>query len=181
MGQGKTLVRRSPPAQAERHATRHAMMLVAAGGSALALGLLVYLTDRGGAHASLMPAIPAAGEHHLFGVLGQWLPSFVHTFAFGLFTAAMVPAVSALRVGACAAWCAVNVVFELGQHPQISRPLASALRAALGPGPVTRLLAHYFQRGTFDVGDIVATILGALAATAVLFLVRAIEEKHHVR
>src|SRR5258706_10120219 len=112
MGQTKTTVWMSPPTQAAHDATQHAMLLFAAGGLALAIGLLVYFTDRGGAHVSLMPAIPAAGGRRVFGVLGQWLPSFVHTCAFSLFSAAMLPAVPALRIGACATWCVVNVAFE---------------------------------------------------------------------
>jgi hypothetical protein len=74
--------------------------------------------------------------------------------------------------------CVVNVAFEFGQHPQVSGPLVSAPRAALGPGPVTRLRANYFLHGTFDVGDIVPAILGGLAAALV---VRTIEEKQHAQ
>lgn len=152
-----------------------------AAGLLLALGLLVYVADRGSSHVPLLQAIPIAGGHALFGVLGGWLPSFVHAGAFGLLTAAALPAVPALRIGACACWGVVDVAFEFGQHPQLSGRLASALHSAFGNGPVTRALSNYFVHGTFDIGDIVAAILGALAATSLLMLLRSMEERHHAR
>jgi hypothetical protein len=145
--------------------------LVVPGCLALAAGLFVYLTDRDSAHAMLVPSVAAFAGLHLFGALGQWLPSFVHPFAFSLFTAATLQSRSAWRYGACAAWCAVNVAFELGQHPQVSSRLATALQG-IGPASLTRPLANYLLRGTFDGGDIVAAVLGALAAGSVLWLLR---------
>ena len=146
---------------------------------ALALGLLVYLADRDARHAVLIPAFAALAGSNLFGALGPWLPSFVHPFAFSLFTAAALPSRSAWRHGACAAWCAVNVAFEVGQHPNVSARLAEGLRANLGPSSVSRTLADYFLRGTFDLGDIVAAVIGAIVAAGVLRLVQGDSENHH--
>jgi hypothetical protein len=153
-----------------------AVLLAATGGLALAIGLLVYLTDRGVSHAVLIPTIGALAGSNLFGALGQWLPGFVHPFAFSLFTAAALPSWSAWRYGACAAWCAVNVAFELGQHPSVSARLADALHDIFGPTSLTQTLASYFLHGTFDVGDIGAAVLGAFAAAGLLFLLRRISE-----
>ena len=144
----------------------------------LLLGLLVYLTDRPASHALLMPTMPRldlwAGRP-VFGAMGQWLPSFVHPLAFSLLTAAALPAKSTAatpRYGVCAAWCAVNLLFELGQHAAVREPLAAALLDLPGRTLPARWLASYFLRGTFDVGDLIAAMLGALAAAAVLHLVQ---------
>jgi hypothetical protein len=138
------------------------------GCAALLLGVLVYLTDRDTSRTLLIPGVPALAASHWFGTVGQWLPSAIHPFAFSLLSAAALPAPRSRAYGACLVWCVVNVVFEMGQHPLISAPLAQALDAAFGRGPIGGALARYFVRGTFDVGDIVAAVAGALAAAAVV-------------
>jgi hypothetical protein len=135
--------------------------LVGGGGVALAAGVLVYVIDR---------SHPGAGGS-VFGALGGWLPSFAHTLAFSLFTAATLPPRPAARYGACAAWCAVNVAFELGQHPLIGQPLAQALLDMFGGSAPMRWLAGYFIHGTFDARDIGAAVAGALVAATVLQVV----------
>jgi hypothetical protein len=135
---------------------------------ALLLGAVAYLTDRAATHALLVPPFAMLPGTRVFGGVSQWLPSFVHPFAFSLFTASALPPSARNRALACVAWLAIDVAFEIGQHPQFGRRLASALEDALGSGPVAQALANYFRRGTFDVGDIVAAVLGTLAAAAVL-------------
>ena len=138
---------------------------------AFAVGLLVYLTDRDASKAALIPTVTWLAGSNVFGALGGWLPSFVHTFAFSLFTAAVLPQRSVPRYGACIAWFAVNVAFEVGQHRLVSVRLAEVLEGGLGGMPLTRPLASYFVHGTFDPGDIVAALLGAMAAGTVLRLI----------
>ena len=172
---------RSSPAPASADSWQRPAVLVAAGCFAIALGLLVYAADRPAGHALLIPAFPALTGGRLFGTLGQWLPSFVHPFAFSLFTAAALPSRATPRYGACIAWCAVNLAFEVGQHPQISGRLAKVVHDVLGQSPPAGALANYFVRGTFDVGDIAAVILGALAAAAVLRLIQPVPESTHAQ
>lgn len=162
-------------------AWRRSATLAAIGCTAFAMGLLVYLTDRDASRAMLIPAVALLTGSHALGALGGWLPSFVHTFAFSLFTAAALPERSAPRYGACIAWFAVNVAFELGQHPLVSVRLAEMLSGGLGGMPLTRPLASYCVHGTFDSGDIVAALLGALAAGAVLRLMHRRQEKNHAQ
>lgn len=157
-----------------------AALLAATGSLALALGLLVYLTGREASHALLIPGVAVLAGSGWFGVLGHWLPSLVHPFAFSLFTAASLPSLSSWRYGACFAWSAVNVAFEVGQHADVSARLAEVLHSSLGQTALTRTLANYFVRGTFDGGDIVAAVIGALAAAGVLRLVLSISENDHV-
>jgi hypothetical protein len=154
-------------------------VLTAFGSIALAMGALVYLTDRAASRALLMSGIHLTLSGPLFGALGQWLPSFVHPFAFSLFTAAVLPPgrVSARR--ACVVWCLLNIAFELGQLRPVSVFLAQAMRAHLGSTAPVTLIANYLLRGTFDPGDIVAAVLGALTAAAVLNHVQPTTELHH--
>jgi hypothetical protein len=158
-----------------------AAIIAGTGCVAFAVGLVLYLTDRAGSHALLVPAIGALAASNVFGALGQWLPSFVHPFSFSLFTAAALPPSPAPRYGACVAWGAVNVAFEVGQHPQVSASLAESLQASLRAVPLSQPLARYFIDGTFDSGDIAAALLGALAASAVLHLVHLDQEHNHAQ
>ncbi|MBK8104600.1 MAG: hypothetical protein IPK42_03155 [Betaproteobacteria bacterium] len=166
--QGVVRVRRAnPPA-----------VLVGLGGFALLVGVLVYLIDRDPARAMLFPRIAALDTGALFGAIGAWLPSFIHTFAFSLFTAAALKRAASPAYGACAAWWAVNLAFEAGQHEQLSSYFADWLNLAFGPTWLARALSNYFLRGTFDVGDIAAVTAGALAAAGVLVLVQHQETRH---
>jgi hypothetical protein len=144
--------------------------LAALGIGALLLGLLVYWVDRTPGHAMPIAAVDALGGGPSFGVWGLWLPSFVHPLAFGLFTAALLPTRSGWRVGACVLWGAVNAAFEFGQHALVSAALAAMLLGGAGPAaaPWRQALARYFVAGTFDGGDLVATVLGTAVAVAVL-------------
>ena len=145
----------------------------------MAVGLLVYLADRDPSHAALIPAVAALAGGSLFGVVGHWLPSVAHPFALSLFTAAVLPSRSAWRYGVCAAWCVVNVAFELGQHPRVSVHLADLLRSCIGHSGLCRSLSDYFLLGTFDGADVAAVASGALAAAAVLRLTQRLAEKNH--
>lgn len=165
-------------ADAAARMRRRTWLLVALACLALALGTLVYLSDRDGSRATLIPTIGALAGGDRFGHLGLWLPSFVHPFAFGLLSAAALPALGACRYGACLAWCMLNLAFELGQHPLLSLRLAEALHQALGHTPLTHSLSSYFMRGTFDLNDVVAVILGSLAAAAVLRLLSPRSKEH---
>lgn len=145
---------------------------------ALACGMLVYMTDRNAARVLLLPNMAALDAGPLFGALGQWLPSFVHPFAFSLLSAAARPRSAAPAYGVCAAWWAVNIVFEVGQHELIGAHIAEFLQRALGRTGLARTLANYFLHGTFDAGDIMAATAGALAAALVIYLFHRLEAGH---
>lgn len=155
-----------------------AAVLVAAGLVAMAIGLLVYLADRDASHAALIPAVAAISGRNLFGAVGQWVPGFVHPFAFSLFTAATYPSRSSAGYLACIAWWAVNIAFEVAQYPGIDRSVAEAAERVFGASWSERLLSGYVLRGTFDVGDLIAATGGAVAAAAVLYFVHRLEVNH---
>lgn len=145
-----------------------AALLVAPGMAALSVGLLVYLTDRDPSKASLILAVSWLQGAIAFGAVGGCLPTLAHTFAFSLFTAAALPRRSSPPYGACVTWFALNAAFEVGQHPQVSLRLAALLERDDLAGPLSSALANYFVRGTFDVRDIGAALIGAVLAGATL-------------
>lgn len=166
----RTLAHAGEPASAGR--AREAMQLAAIGGAALLLGVLVYLADRPAGTATGLPAgVWRHGPTTLFGAVGAWLPSFVHPFAFALVTVALRPVTGAPALRVCAAWWAVNVVFEVGQRPEASHAIGAALRTGFGQDWPSRALANYFLHGTFDRADLLAATAGAVAAAWVIHLV----------
>ena len=166
--------------EAEQICFRSRLPLVSAS-LALAVGMLVYLTDRTASSSMLVPDIGAHARLHAFGTLGQWLPSFVHAFAFSLLTAAALHPRAGPAYPVCVIWGALNVLFEIGQYPLVSARLADTLRDCERWLPFARSLSNYFVRGTFDPGDVVAAILGATAAAVVLLLSHHREEMRHAR
>jgi len=160
---------------------RRPALMAATGCVALAFGLLVYLLDRSPTRALLIPSIATLAGSPMFGVIGQWLPSFAHPFAFSLFTAAALKPRARPRYDACIAWGAINVAFEFGQHPLLSGRLSEALQDTLGRTAPVRAVANYFVRGTFDVGDVLAALAGALAAGVVLHQLQPRPEPEHAR
>lgn len=146
-------------------------VLIGSGVLALAVGVLVYAVDRQASPMALTlpPGSLAAGA--LFGILGQWLPSFVHPFAFSLFTAAVHPSGARPPYWPCVAWWGVNVIFELGQSRGVDAAIATVLQDVPGQAWLARPLSEYLVRGTFDAGDLVAATAGAVAAACVLRMI----------
>jgi len=158
---------------------RGSTALVGLGLLVLLVGVLPYLTDRSASRMLLIPAVQGLASVNLFGMVGQWLPSFAHTLGFSLLTAAALGLGAAPRHGACAAWCLINAAFEFGQHLHFKAQLADAVQGGWGSAPWARPLAQYFLRGTFDWADMAAAVAGALAAAAVLSLLHPdVEFKH---
>jgi hypothetical protein len=151
------------------------------GSGALAFGVVVYLADRDVSRSALMPLIDPHLGHHIFGSIGSWLPSFVHPFAFSLFTAAALAPRATPHYGACVAWGAINVAFEVGQHPAASASISRVLHGAADHWPEVQFVVRYFALGTFDPGDIAAACLGALAAALVLHLVHRQGDRPHAQ
>jgi hypothetical protein len=145
--------------------------LVALGCLALGVGIFVYLTDRDPSRAALIPAVTALAQGHLFGAIGLWLPSFVHPFAFSLFTAAVQSPRRSPAYWACAMWWAINIAFEVAQAPNVSVDVADMLPQLFGQSWLTNTISNYLLQGTCAVADLVATTAGAAAAAAVLHFI----------
>jgi hypothetical protein len=156
---------------ARRGARLRPLLLAVIGGAALAIGILVYLADRVAGHAAWVPHLAVFDGFHLFGMLGLWLPSLAHPLAFSLFTAAMLQPGTLARWGVCTFWGLVNVGFEVAQISAFKPYLTEPLQGRPGEWAVTRALLNYCIHGTFDPFDVLAALLGALAAGVILFVV----------
>jgi len=145
----------------------------------LAVGALVYMLDRPAETAYLLPRALsfARAPHPAFALLGGSLPEFIHVYGFILLTAAVSSSPVRL-VPICAFWWAVDSLFEIGQHPAIAPVIAAALPNWFRGIPVLDHVANYFLRGTFDPADLVAIVLGTVAAFLTIRLIRQSEVSH---
>ena len=135
----------------------------------LTLGTTVYLLDRSWQQLAIAQVIPLThARSPMFGVLGGSLPSFAHVCAFALLTAALLDGGRRLNQVICFGWLAVNVAFELGQHPKLAASIANAAPAWFRHVPILNQTPTYFLSGMFDPLDILFATLGALAAYLVI-------------
>jgi hypothetical protein len=150
--------------------------------AALALGLLVYALDRPPGSAYFLPAdwSLAANHSRWFGRLGGYVPEFAHVYAFSLLTVIVLGAWRKLALPSCAAWWAIDSLFEIGQHAAISPHIAAAVPRWFDGIPFLENAAPYFLRGTFDPWDLVAIAFGALAAFATVLLLQWEGRRHAV-
>ena len=135
-------------------------------GIALALGVAVYVLDRGAGAIAFLPSgwTGIGRPEAVFGPAGRWLPSLAHGLAFGLLVGCWFRRTSS-RLIACAAWTAIAAAFEIGQIPVVAHALAALLSGPLSALPFAEPLSACFRNGLFDPLDLIATLLaGALAA-----------------
>lgn len=148
--------------------------------AALLVGAAVYLLDRQPQTVYLLADWVGADRKMsgVFGGLGNSLPTFVHVYAFSLFTVAVL---SVSRRGAavcCFIWAVVDGLFELGQLDAVARVIAEHVPAWFGVTPLLENTANYFHAGTFDVFDLVSIALGAIAAYVTFQLINSRTRNH---
>lgn len=141
--------------------------------AALALGGLLYLLDRPADRTYFIPrlladAVQPSGELGLFGALGQQLPTFLHTFALCLLTAALLRVGWRGALGICGAWLATDALFEIGQQPNLAEWLVRHLPDWFRFIPVLDNTAAYFLQGRFDPADLLSIVAGAVLALPVI-------------
>ncbi len=133
----------------------------------LLAGIFFYLVDRPpdriyfiqqiGTQFSLFDKTPL-----LFGKLGDWFPTFAHVTAFSLLTAAFWGGSRKRVATICTAWAGINILMELGQkYKAVAIDLTPAWFSQI---PGFKNTAPYFQQGSFDRMDILAAVMGAVAA-----------------
>lgn len=147
----------------------------------LVVGTLIYIVDRQPGSAAALPASLSlhSGVTRWFGAAGDWLPSFLHAFAFSVLTALVLPRTLSHAAAACAGWALVETAFEVGQHAAVSPWLVQALAPFAGTAPGAIQLQRYFAAGSFDPADVAAGIAGATLAFVVLALIHRITGTEH--
>jgi len=141
------------------------------GAAALLVGALVYVVDRApdetyfiystGVNISLHNILP-----NLFGPIGNFLPAFIHVFAFALITAGVISCGKKGWVIICLSWFLIDSAFEFGQ--KYGTWTANHIPGFFADIPILENTKAFFLRGTFDVHDFVAMAMGAITAYAVL-------------
>jgi hypothetical protein len=96
------------------------------------------------------------------------LPTFTHTVAFALLTAALVLPGQRGALFACLLWLGIETLFEAGQAPSVSMWLSGYVPAWFSRVPILDHAGSYFRGGTFDPNDLAAAVLGALIAYWIL-------------
>lgn len=134
--------------------------------SALIVGFCIYLFERQADSVYLFTVFSFSPAHQFSfsGVIGQWLPSLVHTYAFILLTALAVGINTRVMLASAMFWLLTGWLFELGQYPSIAAELVEHIPAWFSGIPLLENVGAYFQHGTFDPMDLLATLVGAVAA-----------------
>lgn len=142
--------------------------------AALTVGLLVYLLDRQPEHTYFLPhaLTQVHAPYALFGVAGNYLPTFLHVYAFMLLTVAVVGSTNARLILIGAAWFVIASLSEFGQHPAVSPLIAASLPAWFAHFPALDNTAAHFLRGTFDPLDLLSIAAGTGVASITVALTR---------
>jgi hypothetical protein len=131
----------------------------------LAAGFAIYATAR---PATVFAFFPHASDPVALPAWLRWMlgpaPTFVHVVAFSLMSGAVIGRTRRQIYGVCAAWAVIEVGFELAQHPAFRNWLTQHGAFVLQ----ISLLGSYLAHGTFDLGDLVAALVGAALAAWIL-------------
>ena len=149
-----------------KHLSRHARIVqVSAGMGALLLGVMVYLVDRSPDSVYFIPSwLSMSGYfNQVFGVIGNYLPTFVHPFAFILLTSAFVEPKNKNILIICWAWFTIDSLFEFAQMTSVAQWLVTVV-PAFNNIPVLENTQNYLVNGTFDALDVLSMLLGTVAA-----------------
>jgi hypothetical protein len=149
-------------------------ILVGLGG--LSLGALVYLFERSpesyGFGVIVRDYLGFIRPPRMsFGVLAHNLPSFAHVFAFSLMTAGFLGTRRKGNLLICLLWFLIDTVFEIGQGLKHISLAIIPEWLEVHTLPMASL-QEYFRNGTFDIRDIAAGLLGAVAAFVVAEFMR---------
>ena len=139
----------------------------------LLLGSLVYVIDRSPNQVyftrffGIQVKMFDAGTP-LLGSLGMRLPAFFHVLSFSLITGSFFKSSKSRYLMICLFWLLVNTCFELGQkYKTFAVKLTPDFFETI---PFLENTRTYFQKGTFDVYDLAAFLIGALAGYGLLLI-----------
>ena len=140
------------------------------GSLSIFIGVLIYITDRPADHTYFLNLIPANLDFqfmpNVFGLFGDFLPSFFHVAGFALLTAGIMACGNKGYIVICLFWTAVNGAFEVGQKYSIAA-------AAMVPDWFEGIFIldntkNYFTQGTYSNLDMTGIIIGASVAFFIL-------------
>jgi hypothetical protein len=140
------------------------------GGLALAVGVAVYIVARPAGSVAFLPrnlSIPVTLPPSLREITGP-LPTLAHSFAFCLFSAAVLRSRRIHASVICAAWFGIEAAFEIGQHHRVSAWLVPRIPAWFERVWLLANTRPYFAHGTFDWMDLAAAAVGAAIAFLVI-------------
>lgn len=131
---------------------------------------MVYLFDRPGSSVYFIPNWwpGVTWTPSFFGGLGQYLPTFSHTFAFILLTTAVIGVHRRAALLACAGWLVVDSVFEIAQADLLADRIVQFLPHWFSEWPLLDNFAAYLLVGRFDPFDLVSIVLASVAACLLL-------------
>ncbi|MCF6217623.1 MAG: hypothetical protein L3J62_04170 [Gammaproteobacteria bacterium] len=160
---------RDPPPFSDKKSA-HQWLRFFLGIFSLIIGSLVYLVDRPADTSYLIPQSLSLFESSatLFGVAGNYLPTFSHVFAFILITAALSPVRHSTYLLICGAWLIIECLFEMMQHSAINEFIISGLATAVTEQPLVEHAINYFQNGRYNTMDMLSIVAGVIAAYFVL-------------
>jgi hypothetical protein len=143
---------------------------IAAGAASLLGGVAYYLVVRPPGSVWFLPAsvslhapIPLVVAH-----LTGFVPTLAHTLGFSLISAGVLSTGRCAGALVCAAWFALESVFELGQRASISSWLIVHQPAWIDRVWLLGNAPRYFARGTFDLVDISSSAAGAAIACFII-------------
>lgn len=142
----------------------------------LCVGVLVYVLDRQVESVYFLTEWFSLNNEpiHLFGSAGDYLPTFIHAYAFILLTVAVATPSIINAIFACMAWFTIDSLLEVGQIDSIAQWIALHTPDWFSDIPFLENTTDYFLTGTFDVLDLVSIAAGTLAA----YLTFKLAEKH---
>lgn len=142
------------------------LLQITAATGALCIGVLVYVLDRQAEYIYFLPSWLSLESQigGLFGSIGNYLPTFIHVYAFILLTVVVaVPSITKL-IPVCLAWFAFDSLFEVAQLNPIAQWIGSHTPIWFSGIPFLDNTADYFLMGTFDVFDLLSIATGTLVA-----------------
>jgi hypothetical protein len=139
----------------------------------LVVGVFVYALDRQSEFIYFLPGWLSLNNQvgSVFGSIGNYLPTFIHVYAFILLTVVVaVPSLTKL-IPVCLAWFTIDSLFEFAQLTPIAKWIGSHAPTWFSGIPFLENTADYFLRGTFDVFDLISIAIGTLAAYLSIVLI----------
>ncbi|MCK4710685.1 MAG: hypothetical protein KAU21_18875 [Gammaproteobacteria bacterium] len=140
--------------------------------SALILGVVLYVYDRPASHIYFVPDFLSQYQEGalIFGFIGNYMPAFLHVFAFCLISFGVLGSAPRMALGICLFWLFVDGVFEIAQHQDIAYEIVPHIPNWFKSIPILENTENYFIHGRFDPADLVAILFGAVIAYILIYI-----------